>query len=459
MHIYMRESGRESARERERASERARERERERGGERERMETHLFPKVEKESRTPVRSEFAASMPGTFSAAPLNMFACLWVCVCVCVCAGQGGEACVSIAKGPWQGPPMATRQPRDRTQDLALGPATSEQTHEALRGLFGQTTCCAAKKSQPSLWRLRAVGGLLRCVNAPCEGDNTVPGAISGLGAGAGVWNGSGGSCEKSILFASKNSILGANGSFGPALKKLFSISCAWPNPSFSFGGTSTYTHTVSQPTRALEPQATWHYCHPKPYIVNSQCERVTRHKESQLRGWPSSLPFAVCDSWLCDSFDSWLLPLCCPLPSLKNIADNVKSKIDFCLSLSLWPSVAATPLPHFNRPGARPQTSPTCGELKPPPTPSSLTSCVLPTSHNPSVPTATASLTASRWIPGMPPPLPPASTVSRSLSLLLARAPKGRWTPKSAPPPFSFLPPTLPPSRAGLPATGPLSL
>jgi hypothetical protein len=205
--VRLRESERERARERERERARERARERERAGERERMETHLFPKVEKESRTPVRSEFAASMPGTFSAAPLNMFAC--VCVCVCV-QGRAEKHARTSARAP-HGHQAAERP----------------QTHEALRGLFGQTTCCAAKKSQPSLCRLRAVGGLLRCVNAPSVGDNTVPGAISGLGAGAGVWKGSGGSCEKSILFASKNSILGANGSFGPALKKLFSISCA----------------------------------------------------------------------------------------------------------------------------------------------------------------------------------------------------------------------------------------
>jgi hypothetical protein len=238
--MHMRERARARAHERER--ERARERERER------MQTHLFPKVEKESRTPVRREFAASMPGTFSAAPLNMFACVCVCVCVClfacVCVQGRAERHARASARARRGQ-QATGRPYARSR----WPSTSEQTH----GARGQPTCCAAKKSQPSLWRLRAVGGLLRCVNAPCVGDNTVPGAITGLGAGAGVWKGSGGNCEKSILFASKKCMLGANGSFGPALKRLLSISCAWPNPSFSFGGSSTYihTHTFSQHAHA----------------------------------------------------------------------------------------------------------------------------------------------------------------------------------------------------------------
>jgi hypothetical protein len=202
-----RERERASERERERASERESERERASGRERENGDTPLS-----KGREGVKDAGAKRIrcihAGHFLCGSFE-YVCLCVCVCVCV-QGRAEKHARTSARAP-HGHQAAERP----------------QTHEALRGLFGQTTCCAAKKSQPSLCRLRAVGGLLRCVNAPSVGDNTVPGAISGLGAGAGVWKGSGGSCEKSILFASKNSILGANGSFGPALKKLFSISCA----------------------------------------------------------------------------------------------------------------------------------------------------------------------------------------------------------------------------------------
>ena len=163
-------------------------------------------------------------------------------------------------------------------------------------------TCCAAKKSHPSLWRLRAVGGLLRCVSAPSVGDSVDPGAMAGLVrrcmsiycvcarprvcvylslslcvcvcvrvrvcvllfswvssvfgailsppppfthrcAGAGVWKGRGGSCEKSIC--------GANDSLGPALKRLLSISCALLAAVFSSGASSTCSARRGRTRRA----------------------------------------------------------------------------------------------------------------------------------------------------------------------------------------------------------------
>ena len=94
--MHMRESARARARERARESERARAREN--------ADTPLSKGregVKDASAEGIRCIHAGHfLRGSFEYVCLCVCVCVCVFVCLCVCAGQGGEACASIGKGP-----------------------------------------------------------------------------------------------------------------------------------------------------------------------------------------------------------------------------------------------------------------------------------------------------------------------------------------------------------------------